>query len=554
LLATAVEARIPLMTETRTRRWMTVLTTLGAVAFGVVLAGGVNWTPAGYGATGQDGAVSVHAARGGLPGFADLAEAVAPAVVTIRAVSFQEAPGGNTASPHGKGDPFYDFFFGPNGKKRDGSGGGGGDADHEGDSQDQASPGSPERPGPLGGSSGQEQRSEAGGSGFVISGDGMIATNYHVIEGASELMVTVGDDPRELPAKVRGADPATDLALLQIDAGRKLPYLRLAAGNKARVGDWVMVIGNPLRLGRTVTVGVVSAVGRTGLGITDVSFENFLQTDAAINFGNSGGPMLDLDGEVVGIATAINWGAENVGFAVPASTLSKVLPQLERAGKVRRGFLGVNVENLDYKAQEAFGLQPAEGGALVIQVNENTPGAQAGLEHGDIILTVDGHPVKTTRDLIDYVSDHPPGSQVQLDVLHEGKRAMRTVTIGERPGTDEEKVETPSGEPASPGMDWLGLRYGDLSPAIRSSHGIPDAVQGVWVRGISPHSPLVEQSVDVEPGDVIVEINGRQVKGVADFESVIKAARSGAYLRFYVQRFDPRSGRSGQFFAFARVP
>jgi serine protease Do len=529
---------------------MLVLTTLGAVAFGVVLAGSVDWSPAGFGATGEQGAVSVRAARGGaLPGFADLAEAVAPAVVTIRAVSFQEAPSG-PSSPHGKGDPFYDFFFGP--KKRD-NGGGNGDEREDGGAAEQPPSGLPERSSPSGGA--QEQRSEAGGSGFVIQGDGLIATNYHVIEGASELMVTVGDDPRELPAKVRGVDPATDLALLQVDAGHALPHLRIADGNKARVGDWVMVIGNPLRLGRTVTVGVVSAVGRTGLGITDVSFENFIQTDAAINFGNSGGPMVDLDGEVVGVATAINWGAENVGFAVPASTLSKVMPQLERTGKVRRGYLGVNVENLDYRAQEAFGLHPEEGGALVIQVNDGTPGKQAGLEHGDIILTVDGHRVKTTRDLIDYVSDHPPGSQVQLDVLRDGKRSLRMVTVGERPsGSGEEKSDQRPEEPATPGMDWLGLRYGDLSPAIRSAHGIPESVQGVWVRGISPHSPLVEQSIDVEPGDVIVEVNGRQVKGVADFEATIKTARPGSYLRFYVQRFDPRIGRSGQFFAFARVP
>lgn len=538
------------MTDAGTRRWMMTLTTLGAVAVGVVLGGVVNWTP-GWSASADDSPVSIHAVHAGLPGFADLAEAVAPAVVTIRAVSFQEAPGSSTER---KGsDPFFDFFFGPRGRKPDrgGNDSNGGGADPGGDSG-AAGPVGPSGPERL--QSPQEFRSEAGGSGFVISADGLIATNYHVIEGASELMVTVGDDPREVPAKVRGTDPLTDLALLQIDtAGRKLPHLKVEEGKAVRVGDWVMVVGNPLRLGRTVTVGVVSAVGRSGLGITDVSFENFLQTDAAINFGNSGGPMVNLDGEVVGIATAINWGAENVGFAVPASTIAKVIPQLEHQGKVRRGYLGVNVENVDYKAQEAFGL-PAAAGALVIQVNDGTPGAEAGLQHGDIILAVDGHPVKTTRDLIDYVSDHPPGSQVQLDVLRDGKRAMRTVTVGERPVTAEEKSDAAPEEPVSPGVDWLGLRYGELSPAMRSAHGIPDAVQGVWIRAVSPHSPLVEQSVDVEPGDVIVEINGHQVQGVADFESVVKAARPGSYLRFYVQRFDPRSGRSGQFFAFARVP
>ncbi|HET9768791.1 MAG TPA: trypsin-like peptidase domain-containing protein [Thermoanaerobaculia bacterium] len=525
--------------DKRGRRWGTALLVAGAVAFGVALAGSVDWTPAGWGAADDKEAVSVHAGRGGLPSFADLAEAVAPAVVTIRAVSFQEAPEGRgspadddadgAAGGDGKGDgrgnendPFFDFFF----------------------------PHRRDQPGPdRGPQSPREFRSEAGGSGFVISGEGLIATNYHVIEGASELMVTVGDDPRELPAKVRGIDPLTDLALIQVTAERRLRHLRLGNSGRVRVGDWIMVIGNPLRLGRTVTVGVVSAVGRSGLGITDVSFENFLQTDAAINFGNSGGPMVNLDGEVVGIATAINWGAENVGFAVPASTIARVMPQLEAQGKVRRGYLGVNIENLDFRAQQAFGL-PTGQGALVIQVNEGTPGAEAGLEHGDVILAVDGHPVGTTRDLIDYVSDRAPGSQVQLEVLRGGKRIPRTVTLGERP-SGEEAPEPPE-EHAQPGVEWLGLRYGDLTPGIRSSHGIPDDVQGVWVRAISPRSPLVDEGV--EPGDVVTEIDGRPVRTVAELEAVVKAARSGSYLRFYVQRFDPRSGRSGQFFAFARVP
>ncbi len=523
------------MKERRGRRWPSAVLVSAALVAGVVLASSVDWLPAGLrAATDDPQAVIVRAAgRGGLPGFADLAEAVAPAVVTIRAVTFQEAPmrGHNAAGDDGANgderegsddDPFFDFFFNPRRRDRP----------------------SPER-GPQ---TPQEFRSEAGGSGFVISSDGLIATNYHVIEGASDLMVTIGDDPRELPAKVRGVDPATDLALIQVTSESKLRHLRLGDSGKVRVGDWIMVIGNPLRLGRTVTVGVVSAVGRSGLGITDVSFENFLQTDAAINFGNSGGPMVNLDGEVVGIATAINWGAENVGFAVPASTLAKVMPQLERQGKVRRGYLGVNIENLDFRAQQAFGL-PTGQGALVIQVNQGTPGADAGLEHGDVILHVDGHPVGTTRDLIDYVSDQPPGSQVRLEVLREGQRIDRTVTLGERPNAEEaaERHE----EQAQPGIEWLGLRYGDLSPGIRSSHGIPEDVEGVWVRGVSPRSPLVDENV--EPGDVITEIDGRPVRNVAELEAAIKAAKSGSYLRFYVQRFD-RRGRSGLFFAFARVP
>jgi serine protease Do len=530
------------MTLRGARWWPTALLVAGAVVFGMVLAGSLDWSPPGWGAPAHDAeAVVVHGGSPGLPGFADLAEAVAPAVVTIRAVSFQEAPAAQRSGAAGEGA-----------ESTPGSGPGAGGGSNEGDKffdfffdQRRHDPSSPDRP-----QTPDELRSEAGGSGFVISGDGLIATNYHVIEGASDLMVTVGDDPRELPAKVRGADPATDLALIQVTADHRLAHLRIGDSGKVRVGDWIMVIGNPLHLGRTVTVGVISAVGRSGLGITDVSFENFLQTDAAINFGNSGGPMVNLDGEVVGVATAINFGAENVGFAVPASTLARVLPQLEKQGRVRRGFLGVNIENLDFRAQQAFGLPSGQGGALVVQVNDGTPGADAGLQHGDVILGVDGRPVGTTRDLIDYVSDRAPGSQVKLSVLRDGKRVERVVTLGERP-EPEEAPERPE-EPAAPGVEWLGLRYGDLSPAIRSSHGIPDTLQGVWVRAVSPHSPLVDENV--EPGDVISEVDGRPVRDVAALDAILKGARSGSYLRFYVQRFDPRSGRSGQFFAFARVP
>jgi serine protease Do len=513
------------MAYERGRRWASLLLVLGAVAFGMVLAGSLEWTAPGFSAIGDGGAgaVSLPAGRGGaLPGFADLAEAVAPTVASIRSVSYQAAPSGGG---RGEVDPF-DFFFGPRRRPREEPGPG---------------PGQPRQP--------EEFRSEAGGSGFVISAEGLIATNYHVIEGASELMVQLGDDPREYPAKVRGVDPTTDLALLQLETDRRFPFLRLGDSAGVRPGDWVMVVGNPLRLGRTVTVGVVSAVGRSGLGITDVSFENFLQTDAAINFGNSGGPMVNVSGEVVGIATAINWGAENVGFAVPASTLAKVMPQLEQQGKVRRGYLGVNVENLDFQAQEAFGLRSGEG-ALVVQVNEDTPAADAGLEHGDVILSVDGRKVGGTRDLIDYVSDRPPGSEVTLEVLRGDARSTKRVLVGERPSASEPREEREEQEGG--GIDWLGLRYQELSPRLRSSHSVPDRVQGVWVLGVSPRSPLVDERV--EAGDIVTEVNGEPVRSVAEFESAVRGAAAGSYLRFYVQRFDPRTGRSAQFFAFARVP
>ncbi|HVS02826.1 MAG TPA: Do family serine endopeptidase [Thermoanaerobaculia bacterium] len=511
------------MEKSRGRRMATVVLVFGAVVFGMVLAGGLSWTPSGFGAQDDRGAV------GGGPveippgldrgvGFADLAESVAPAVVTIRSVHFEAGPGAGARRGPEEVDPFFEFFFGP--RRR---------------------PGEPEQEAP------REFRSEAGGSGFLISEDGLIVTNNHVVEGANQLMVGL-DDGREFEATVRGIDPATDLALVQIDAGRALPHLRLGSSDSLRVGDWVMVIGNPLRLGRTVTVGVVSAKGRA-IGITDISFENFIQTDAAINFGNSGGPMVNLRGEVVGIATAINWGAENVGFAVPVSTLSSVLPQLEKEGRVRRGYLGVNIENIDFRTQEAFGLESTDG-ALVQQVVAGTPAADAGLEHGDVILAVDGMGITTTRDLINYVSAKPPGAKVRLDVLRQGKRIERTVTLGERPSQGEES--SGGEEPESSGIEWLGIRYQELTPGLKESHGIPADVNGVWVRSISPRSPLNDENV--RPGDVITEVNGRKIASAAELEEAVGSAPSGSYVRLYVERFDPRSGRSIQFFAFARVP
>jgi serine protease Do len=509
------------MQDSRSRRWATVALVFGAVAFGMVLAGGLSWTPQSHGAGGRSAAGPVTVAAAGVPsgGFADLAEAVAPAVVSIRSVTFEDSR--PQLRRRGESDPFFEFFFGP--RRR---------------------PEEPERQQP------EEFRSEAGGSGFLISPDGLIATNNHVIEGAAELMVLLDDDPREYRATVRGTDPSTDLALIQIEAGRELPHLRLASMNSVRVGDWVMVIGNPLRLGRTVTVGVVSATGRT-LGLTDMSFENFIQTDAAINFGNSGGPMVNVKGEVVGIATAINWGAENIGFGVPVSTLTAVLPALEREGRVRRGYLGVEIGNIDFRAQQAFGLEAAEG-ALVQRVVPGAPAAEAGLRHGDIITSVDGRKVTDTRSLIDYVAEKPPGARVILEVLRNSRTSDRTVTLGERPEQGEPPAPREEIREQGGGMDWLGLRFQELTPALRSSHGIPAGAHGVWVREVSPRSPLVDDRV--QAGDVVSEVNSQPVGSVRELEAAIAEVPAGGYLRLYVQRFNPREERPLQFFAFLRVP
>jgi serine protease Do len=350
---------------------------------------------------------------------------------------------------------------------------------------------------------------------------------------------------------VKGADPATDLALLKIDAGRNLSFLPLGDSDRLRVGDYVMAIGNPLLLDHTVTVGVVSAKGRS-IGLTrDSSFENFIQTDAAINRGNSGGPLLNLAGEVIGIATAMNWGAENIGFAVPVSTLKAVLPQLRDKGKVSRGYIGVNISNVDYDRAQAFGL-PEAGGALVTQVVEDSPASKAGVEHGDIVLSVDGRKVKETRDLIDYVSAQGPGKAVALEILRDGKKMTKKVELAERDGDGEETASaTPEGQS---GVDWLGLEYQDLTPGMRQSLGLPDTLEGVMVREVAASSPLYDEGVT--EGDLIVEVNGEPVRNSREFESAVQALPKGSFARLYVKRVDTRGrgGREVNFFAVVRVP
>ena len=513
------------MSQPRSRTVLTWGLIFGAVVFGMVLAGGLNLTPAGFSAPQSAASPAAVTLPNGqtVPSFADLAELTLPAVVSIDAVTIEK---GRRDREGGQGDPF-EFFFGPRGRnpRMQPQEPGGGDDD-----------GQP-----------QEFRSDSGGSGFVISADGLIVTNFHVVKGASKVTVHVGE--RRLPAEIKGTDPATDLALLKVEAGSGLKYLPLGDSERLRVGEWVMAIGNPLLLEQTVTVGVVSAKHRR-IGISDTSFENFVQTDAAINFGNSGGPLINSSGEVIGINTAINNGANNIGFAVPVNTLREILPQLRDKGRVSRGYLGIRIGNLDEEQAQAFGLDSPEG-ALVASVDPQTPAAQSGVEHGDVIVAVDGIKVKETRDLINYVSNKGPGATVSLDILRGGKHLDRKVKLGERPGTDDEP-EAPS-EKRARGIQWMGIDYQELTSALRGGHGIPSDVEGVFVADVTASSPLVDKLV--RPGDVITEVNGQTIKSVADFEKAVGEVKSGAFLRLYLRRFDPRDPKVvNGFFAIVRVP
>jgi serine protease Do len=496
---------------------VTLVIVFGAVIFGMVLAGGLDLTPRGR--TSPDPspatpAVAADAAHGasGLPSFADLAEQVSPAVVTIEASTFERSRGGRMSDP-------FEFFFGPRQRQ-------------------QGEPGE------------QEHRSDSGGSGFLVSADGLVVTNTHVIRGAEQIRVRMGS--KAYDAEVKGIDPATDLALLKIDVGHDVPFLPLGDSDELRPGDWVMAIGSPLDLANTVTVGVVSAKGRRiNISPETTSFESFIQTDAAINFGNSGGPLVDLSGRVVGINTAINWGSENIGFAVPVNILRQVLPQLREEGRVRRGYLGIGVNDVTDRAAEAFGLDSNEG-ALVSNVIPGLPADEGGLQAGDIILTVDGRKIANTRELIDYVSRQGPDATVELGILREGKKLEKTIQLAERPSESGETEE--AGESEDHGIEWLGLRYQDLTPGLRSTHGIPEDVDGVWITEISPRSPLYDEGVRAgQLINVITEVNGRSISSVAEFEELVRDASTGSRLRLYLRRFG-RGQELQPLFVFPAVP
>jgi serine protease Do len=473
---------------------------VGAAAFGMVLAGSLHLTPASRAdkaapapAPATTPASAPALARGaGVPSFADIADEVLNSVVSITSTEIVKTQG----SPFGQGDPF-EFFFGP---RR----------------------GTPE-----------ERKQVAGGSGFIISSDGEILTNNHVVAGAQKIQVKLRD--REvLSARVIGRDPATDVALIKVDAKSKLPPLPLGDSDKTRVGDWVMAVGNPLLFEGTVTVGVISGKGRSGLS-QDSALENFLQTDAAINFGNSGGPLINTAGQVVGINTAMIQPAQNIGFAVPINTAKGDIPQLKAKGKVTRGLLGVRIGPVDQDIMQAFHL-PSMNGAFVEMVDPNQPAAKAGVEHGDTIIKADDVEVKEPRDVINYVSSKPPGAKVKLTVLRDGKTQTMTVTLAEREPPEGEETESANSRGESRGR--LGIRVTDLSPNIRQQLGIPSDTNGVVIESVGSDSPAADKGL--AEGDVITEINGAQVRSVSQFRAELDKIKKQDYVRLYVRRFHPQ--------------
>ncbi|MHB1219515.1 MAG: DegQ family serine endoprotease [Alphaproteobacteria bacterium] len=365
------------------------------------------------------------------------------------------------------------------------------------------------------------------GSGFIIDPAGYVVTNNHVIEDADEITVTMGDD-RTYPAKLVGRDGKTDLALLKIEAGRPLPFVSWGDSSIMRIGDWVIAIGNPFGLGGTVTAGIVSARGRD---IRSGPYDDFIQTDAPINKGNSGGPMFDVAGQVIGVNTAIyspSGASVGIGFAIPSDQAKPVIAQLRETGKVRRGWLGVHIQTVTDEIADNFGLSPARG-ALVASLNEGSPAKKAGIQPGDIILSFDGKEIKRMRSLPSIVAETPVGKSVPVSVWRKGKEETMSIVLGELP-EDQVAAAAPGSKekpPAEPkGVSELGMTMTALTDDVRQRFQLDKEVNGVLITAVAPNSSAAERGIS--PGDIILQVQDEKVSTPGQIQAkVAKIKKDG---------------------------
>jgi serine protease Do len=401
----------------------------------------------------------------------------------------------------------------------------------------------PDLPFPFGqtpGEGGQPPASRQGralGSGWIYTEDGYIVTNSHVIRNATEIKVRLHDrdgDERDYPAKLVGNDPRSELALVKIDAGRKLPTLKIGDSKNLKVGEWVMAVGSPFELEQTVTVGVVSAKGREILGQTGrFQIGDIIQTDASINPGNSGGPLVNLRGEVIGVNVAIvssglpvNLG---IGFAIPAETVEAVVPTLKAEGKIARGWLGVQIEDLDENKRDFY--KAPEGGVLVTQIRDDGPAKGSDLQAEDVIVTIDGERVKDTWALQKAVGNHRPGEEVSLGVLRGGKPLEVKLKLGTTPNAYA-GVEKPSEAEKPEKNTALGLSMAAITPAIAQGQGLPEKT-GVYIAAVDPNSEAADKGLQVN--DVILKVNNTDVSTVGDVKQAVEAARK-ADAKYIIMR------------------
>jgi serine protease Do len=382
---------------------------------------------------------------------------------------------------------------------------------------------------------------QGSGSGFVIDPQGFILTNYHVIQDADRITVTFADG-RTMRADVVGSDPAIDVALLHVNGVANLPQAPVGNSDELRVGEWVCAIGNPLGYVHSVTVGVVSFIGRK---LFDASLDDYIQTDAAINFGNSGGPLINARGDVIGINSAISSRASNIGFAVPINQAIAILPQLKTRGRVSRGFLGVALTDVTPELQRSLRL-PVTRGALVQDVTPNSPAQRSGLRAYDVILSVDGHDVWSNEELIRDISGRQPGTTTRLEFLRDGRRMAAPVKLTERPPRDDASGDVDAGvggrstvPTVVPNESPLGLTVRDLDPGFARRLDIPESVHGVIVTKVDPAGASFVPPM--RRGFIVMEINRQPIRSAADFERMIAAARPGDALAFY--GYDPTLGQ-----------
>ena len=370
----------------------------------------------------------------------------------------------------------------------------------------------------------KEQREKSLGSGVIVSPDGYVLTNNHVVESASEIEVSLSDK-REFKAKVVGTDPRTDIAVLKLDA-TNLPTVVLGDSSKAQVGNFVLAIGDPFGLSQTVTAGIISAKGRGNLGIED--YEDFIQTDASINPGNSGGALINTNGELIGINTAIltgdgSRGNEGVGFAIPINMAQSVMSQILKNGRVIRGYLGAWIQPVTPEMAKAFGLSKTQG-ALLGDVSADGPAGKSGLQRGDVVLEMNGQPIMETKDFRLKIAMMPPGTTVHLKVIRNGEIGNYDVTLGELPSNDEKTGE----EVGGPSTALEGLHVETLTPDIANSIGIPAGTKGVVVDAVDPGSAAAEAGL--QRGDVIQEVNRQPITNVSDFSRLTQSSGNESIL------------------------
>ncbi len=422
-------------------------------------------------------------------GFAPVARAVAPAVVNISSSRVVRNPQG--AAPFFN-DPFFRQFFG------------------------EQFPGlrTPRR-----------QKETSLGSGMILSPDGYVLTNNHVVDKATQVKVYLADK-REFPAKVVGTDPRSDVAVLKIQASGLTP-IRFGDSTKIAVGDFCLAFGDPFGIGQTVTAGIVSATGRSGLQIED--YEDFIQTDAPINPGNSGGPLVDVHGDLIGMNTAIlsgqSGGNQGIGFAIPANMVRQVSGEILKHGKVTRSWLGILTQSVTQENQKFFGL-PKPGGVLVAQVEPNSPASKAGLQQGDVILEMNGQPIADVNAFRLKVSMLAPGTALRLGIWRSNREQNLAVRLEEMP--PEKSGQRGGGGGGVAGSVLDGVSVDELTPDIAQSLNLPSNTKGVVVTGVDPGSPADE--VGLQRGDVIQEVNRRRVTNVAEYEAAVKRAGSGSVL------------------------